>query len=176
MEHPTDLAEVGKSIKEMGFKTHTLLEDLEEMRTFFVFLDVLLASVGTVALVVAGLGIINTLLMAVLERRQEIGIYKAIGASNGDLVVLFLTEASILGFAGGIGGLGLGRFVSWLIQIVINAYVRTQGVETHLEVFQFPPWLLGATVLFSMVVAVIAGVYPAMRAARVDPIQALRAK
>lgn len=176
VEHPSDLAKVEKNIKEMGFKTHSLLEDLEEMRTFFVFLDVLLASVGTVALVVAGLGIINTLLMSVLERRQEIGIYKAIGASNGDLMVLFLTEASILGLAGGIGGLGLGRLVSWLIQVVINAYVRTQGVQTHLEVFQFPPWLLGATVLFSMIVAVVAGVYPAMRAARVDPIQALRAE
>ncbi len=176
VEHPSNLTEVEKSIKKMGFKTHTLLEDLEQMRTFFVFLDVLLASVGTVALVVAGLGIINTLLMAVLERRQEIGIYKAIGASNGDLVVLFLTEASILGLVGGVGGLGLGRFVSWLIQVAINTYARSQGVEDHLAMFQFPPWLLAATVLFSIIIAVVAGVYPAMRAAKVDPIQALRAK
>ena len=176
VRHPGNLAEVEKSVQEMGFKTHTVLSDLEEMRTFFVFLDVLLASVGTVALVVAGLGIINTLLMAVLERRQEIGIYKAIGASHGDLLVLFLTEAGILGLVGGIGGLGLGRAVSWLIQIAINAYARGQGVEDHLTVFEFPLWLSAATVLFSMTVAVIAGVYPALRAASADPIQALRAK
>ena len=75
-----------------------------------------------------------------------------------------------------VGGLGLGRAVSWLIQIAINAYACGQGVEDHLAVFEFPLWLSAATVLFSMTVAVIAGVYPAVRAARVDPIQALRAK
>ena len=144
------------------------------MRTFFVFMDVLLAAVGTVALVVAGLGIVNTLLMSVLERYQEIGIYKAIGASDGDLVVLFLTEAGIIGVLGGLGGLVLGRAVSWGLEIAVNVYARTQGVTEHLALFAFPIWLLVATVVFAVTVSVLAGVYPAIRAARVDPIQALR--
>jgi len=170
----TDVAPVDKAIQEMGFRTRTLLSRLEEMRTFFVFVDVLLAAIGTVALVVAGLGIINTLLISVLERYQEIGICKAIGASDGDLIVLFLTEAGTIGLMGGLGGLALGRGVCWLLETAINAYARTHGVTAHLDVFAFPLWLLTATVLFSAVISVLAGVYPALRAARVDPIRALR--
>jgi putative ABC transport system permease protein len=176
VERPSDLLSVEKRIQQMGFNTHTLANELEEMRAYFVFLDVLLASVGTVALVVAGLGIVNTLVMSVLERYQEIGICKAIGASNGDLLVLFLTEASLIGLIGGIGGLGLGRLVSWLLEIGVNAYARGQGVTIHMTLFAFPSWLTAAVVLFSVVVAVLAGVYPALRAARVDPIRALRAE
>ena len=170
----TDVAPVDRAIQAMGFHTRTLLSRLEEMRTFFVFMDVLLAAVGTVALVVAGLGIINTLLISVLERYQEIGICKAIGASDGDLMVLFLTEAGIIGLLGALGGLVLGRAVCWLLEVAVNAYARTHGVAAHLNHFAFPLWLLGATVLFSAAISVLAGVYPALRAARVDPIQALR--
>jgi putative ABC transport system permease protein len=174
VRRPSDLASVEQKIKEMGFHTRTLLSELEEMRTFFVFMDVLLASVGTVALVVAALGIVNTLLMSVLERYQEIGIYKAIGASDGDLVVLFLTEAGMIGLLGGLGGLALGGAVSWVLELAVNAYARRQGVTFPLELFAFPAWLLAGTVLFAIVVSIVAGVYPAVRAARVDPIRALR--
>jgi putative ABC transport system permease protein len=172
----TDVAPVDKAIQAMGFNTRTLLSRLEEMRTFFVFMDVLLAAIGTVALVVAGLGIINTLLISVLERYQEIGICKAIGASDGDLMTLFLTEAGIIGVLGALGGLALGRAICWVLEIAVNAYARTHGVTAHLDVFAFPLWLLAATVLFSAAISVLSGVYPALRAARIDPIQALRRK
>ena len=75
---------------------------------------------------------------------------------------------------GGLGGLVLGRVVSWILEIGVNAYARTQDVTVQLDLFAFPLWLLAATVLFSIVVSVLAGVYPALRAARVDPIKALR--
>ena len=170
----SDVAPVEKAIQAMGFETRTLLAQLDKMRTFFVFVDVLLAAIGTVALLVAGLGIINTLLISVLERRQEIGICKAIGASDGDLLVLFLTEAGLIGLMGGLGGLALGRGVAWILEIAVNAYARTHGVTAHLDVFAFPIWLLAATVGFAAAISVLAGVSPALRAARVDPIQALR--
>ena len=174
VERPNDLVRVENRLKEMGLGTQTAVGQLDELRTFFVFLDVLLAAVGTVALVVAALGIINTLLMAVLERYQEIGTYKAVGASDGDIVVLFLTEAVLLGFLGGLGGLALGRVVSWGLEIGINIYARDQGVESSLAMFDFPLWLSVATVAFATLIAVLAGVWPALRAARIDPIRALR--
>lgn len=174
VERPSDLIRVETRLKEMGLGTKTTVGRLEELRTFFVFLDVLLAAVGTVALVVAALGIINTLLMAVLERYQEIGTYKAVGASDGDVVVLFLTEAVLLGFFGGLGGLALGRAVSWAIEFGINIYARQQGVEAPLNFFGFPLWLSLATVAFATLIAILAGVWPALRAARIDPIRALR--
>ncbi len=174
VEHPSDLVRVENRLKELGLRTQTAVGRLDEMRTFFVFLDVLLAAVGTVALIVAALGIINTLLMSVLERYQEIGTYKAVGASDGDVVVLFLTEAVLLGFLGGLGGLALGRVVSWGLEIGINIYARGQGVEAPMVMFNFPIWLSLATIAFSTAIAVLAGVWPALRAARIDPIRALR--
>lgn len=170
----TDVAPVDKAVQAMGFRTRTLLSRLEDMRTFFLFMDVLLAAVGAVALLVAGLGIINTLLISVLERYQEIGICKAIGASDADVFVLFLTEAGAIGLIGGLSGLALGRAVCWGLEAAINSYARTQGITAYLEVFAFPLWLVAATALFSLGISVLAGVYPALRAARTDPIRALR--
>jgi ABC-type antimicrobial peptide transport system permease subunit len=169
-----DLTTVEEQIKKMGFDAHTMLSRFKEVRMFLIFLQVLLGAVGTVALVVAALGIINTLLMTVIERQQEIGICKAIGASNGDIAVMFLTEAALLGLLGGLGGLLLGRVVSWILEIVINAYARSQGATEAIRVFAFPFWLLACTVLFAVGVSVLAGVWPALRAARIDPIRALR--
>ncbi len=172
-----DAANVGaveETIRSMGFHTSAMLRHFQEMQNFFIFLRVLLAAVGSVALVVAALGIVNTLLMSVLERHQEIGIYKAVGASDGDLVTLFLTEAGMIGLWGGLGGLVLGRVVSSGLEIAVNVYARRQGATEPLELFAFPIWLLASTVLFAVVVSIVAGVYPALRAARVDPIKALR--
>ena len=174
--HPKEIESVEEEIGKMGFKTRTFMSRFDEMRNFFLFLDVLLASVGTVALIVAALGIVNTLLMSVLERYQEIGVYKTIGASDGDLLVLFLTEAGVIGLLGGLGGLLIGSVVSWGLEIAANMYAQSQGATAELELFAFPLWLLLGAIGFSIAVSVFAGVYPALRAARVDPIKALRSE
>jgi len=174
VENPGNTGDVEQKIRAMGFQARSLLDRMKKMQSFFIFIDVVLACIGAVALIVAGLGIVNTLLMSVLERRREIGTYKAVGASDGDLVVLFLTEASMIGLAGGLAGMVLGRLVSWLLNIAVNVYTASQGVEEHVDVFDFPLWLMAGSVAFAIVVAVLSGVYPAVRAARVDPIRALR--
>jgi putative ABC transport system permease protein len=174
VKHPSDLFGVEEQIQGMGYQTQTLLGQFKEMRTGFVLIDLILTAVGTVALVVAGLGIINTLLMAVLERYREIGTYKALGASDGDVRLLFLAEAGLVGFLGGLGGLVLGRVVSWAIEVLVNALARSKGIDEPVMAFAFPWPLLAGAVLFALLVSVVSGVYPAGRAARVDPIRALR--
>jgi putative ABC transport system permease protein len=174
VHRPTDLFKVEQQIKDMGFQTRTLFAQIKDIRKGFLIMDAVLGAVGTVALVVAGLGIINTLLMAVLERYREIGTYKALGASNGDVRVIFLTEAGLVGLVGGLGGLALARLVSWLMEMAVNAYARSQGIDDPVMAFAFPFYLLAGAVLFALAVSLISGVYPATRAARVDPIQALR--
>ena len=174
VRNPLDVRKVEKAIQALGFETDAVLNRIEDARRFFVFMQLLLASVGTVALVVAGFGILNTLLMSVMERYQEIGVYKAIGASNGDLRVIFLSEAALLGLMGGLTGLVLARVVSWILQIGIDIYATREGVAGPLTMFQFPPWLLSGAVAYALLVSLISGWYPASRAARVDPIQALR--
>lgn len=171
---PSDLFVVEKEIKDMGFQTETLLARVKQIREAFLIMDLVLTAVGTVALVVAGLGIINTLLMAVLERYREIGTYKALGASDGDVRVIFLAEAGLVGLTGGLGGLILGRVVAWAIEIVVNGIARNRGIDEPIVAFAFPFLLLAGAVLFAIAVSLVSGVYPAMRAARIDPIQALR--
>jgi putative ABC transport system permease protein len=171
---PSELFEVEKQIKDMGFRAETLLARVKQIREAFLIMDLVLTAVGTVALIVAGLGIINTLLMAVLERYREIGAYKALGASDGDVRVIFLAEAGLVGLAGGLGGLGLGRVVAWIIEVVVNLIAHSRGIDEPIMAFAFPFYLLGGAVLFAIGVSLLSGVYPAMRAARVDPIQALR--
>ncbi len=171
---PADLDNVEKQINRMGYHTQTVLSKLQNMRRFFLAIQLLLTVVGSIALGIAALGIVNTLLMAVLERYQEIGLCKAIGASDGDLFVLFLTEAGIIGLLGGLSGIALGWLMSWGMEAVASVYAHGHGITGRLDLFAFPIWLLAISIAFAVVVSIVAGIYPALRAARVDPIRALR--
>jgi putative ABC transport system permease protein len=168
------VGEVAGALGAMGYRTETFVERLDDMRAFFLLLDTLLAAIGTVALVVAGLGIVNTMLMAVLERTREIGVHKALGATDGDVRWMFLVEAAAIGATGGLGGLALGWAVSTALELGVNAYARSEGVAADVLAFSFPLWLLAGAFAFAVSISVIAGVIPATRAARVDPIHALR--
>jgi putative ABC transport system permease protein len=171
---PKDITRVEKEIRAMGFYTRSILSRLHDMQRFFLAIRILLTVVGTIALTIAALGIANTLLMAVLERYQEIGLCKAIGASDSDLFVLFLTEAGIIGLVGGLSGILLGWLLSCGMEALATVYAHRQEITGRLDLFAFPFWLLAALIAFAVVVSVVAGIYPALRAARVDPIRALR--
>jgi putative ABC transport system permease protein len=161
-------------IKELGFNTFSLLDATRSLRKFFAILDLFLGIFGSLALAVASLGIINTLVMSILERRREIGIMKAIGASDGDVQKLFFAEAGAMGVLGG----SLGVLLGWVIGRIINAgtrlYMMRQQQFTPDDVWSVPWWLVLGAIGFSVVVSLLAGLYPAARAARLDPVQALR--
>jgi putative ABC transport system permease protein len=173
-ENPGQVPRISQTIEDQGFRTRTVLRRLDEMHKAFLFIETLLTAVGSVALVIAGLGIANTLLMTVLERYEEIGLYKAIGATDGDVRVMFLAEAVVLGLVGSLAGLALAGMVCWVLQWAIGQYMANQGVDRPGDVFYFPWWLLTGAVAFSTALSILSGLYPASRAARVDPIQALR--
>ena len=113
------------------------------------------------------------MVMSILERTREIGIMKAIGGSDGDIRRIFLIEASAIGFFGGIVGVILGWGVGRIINIGANLYIQQQG-GTPGNIFSLPFWLIGGAIGFSIVISLLAGSYPAARAAKLDPIQALR--
>jgi putative ABC transport system permease protein len=164
---------VKKQIQAWGFKTFAMLDQLEEMKKAFIFMDMFLFAVGMIAITVASLGIVNTMVMSVFERYREIGIMKAVGAADRDVRKIFFFESGMIGFLGGVFGFALGWVVSTVINYIINYYTAKQGVP-YANYFIFPFWLLIGAVAFSVVVSLIAGVYPASRAAKVDPIVALR--
>jgi putative ABC transport system permease protein len=164
---------VQDAVRNLGFATFSLLDLTRSLRRVFAILDLLLGIFGSLALAVASLGIVNTLVMAILERRREIGVLKALGASDRDVRQLFFAEASVMGLAGGAFGVLLGWGIGRTIQFVTAAYLRQQGIPAE-NIWLVPWWLVLGAMAFSLVVSLAAGMYPAARAARLDPVEALR--
>jgi ABC-type lipoprotein release transport system permease subunit len=173
VQDPAKVAQVQDAIKNMGFRTFSVLDATKSLRRFFTVLDLFLGIFGSLALAVATLAIINTLVMAVLERRREIGVMKAIGASDRDVKRLFFTEAGAMGLFGGVLGVLLGFAIGKAINIGTGIYLRNHQLPAE-PVWILPPWLIGAAIAFSILVSLLAGLYPASRAAKLDPVQTLK--
>ena len=170
---PSQVEKIESAIKEMGFSTFSLLDASRNLRLFFTIFDSLLAIFGSLALAVATLGIINTLVMAILERRREIGVLKALGAADRDVKQLFFAEAGVMGLTGGILGVGLGWVIGRAVTWGTNVYLQRQNLPPA-HVFSVPLWLVFGGIAFSVAVSLVAGLYPASRAARLNPVEALR--
>jgi putative ABC transport system permease protein len=173
VKSPTQVQPVEDAIKKMGFNTFSIVDATRSLRQFFAVLDLFLGIFGSLALAVASIGIINTLVMAILERRREIGIMKAIGASDGDVKGLFFAEAGVMGVFGGVVGVALGWTIGRIINFGTNVYLKRQHFPPE-QIWFVPWWLVVGAIAFAIVVSLLSGLYPASRAARLDPVQALR--
>lgn len=170
---PSLVEAIETAIKNMGFGTFSLLDATKNLRVFFAIFDMLLLIFGGLALAVATLGIINTLVMAILERRREIGILKALGAADRDVKQLFFVEASVMGLLGGVLGVGFGWLVGRAVTVGTNLYLKRQGLPGT-DVFFVSWWLVLLAIVLAVLVSLAAGVYPASRAAKLNPVEALR--
>ncbi|MGA8432299.1 MAG: FtsX-like permease family protein [Candidatus Sulfotelmatobacter sp.] len=173
VSNPKYVQPVEDSIKKIGFTTFSILDASKSLTLFFRILDLFLGIFGSLALAVASIGIVNTLVMAILERRREIGIMKAIGASDGDVQKLFFAEAGAMGILGGVVGVALGWAIGQVINFGTNIYLKRQALPPE-HFWAVPWWLVAFAVVFAFVVSLVSGLYPAGRAARLDPVQALR--
>ncbi|HEX3352192.1 MAG TPA: FtsX-like permease family protein [Terriglobales bacterium] len=173
VKNPKQVEAVEQAIKKLGFNTFSILDATRSLRQFFAVLDLFLGIFGSLALAVASIGIVNTLVMAILERRREIGIMKAIGASDGDVKKLFFAEAGAMGVLGGVVGVMLGWAIGHVINLGTNIYLKRQALPPE-SFWAVPWWLVGAAIVFAFIVSLLSGLYPAARAARLDPVQALR--
>lgn len=170
------VSSIKKTVDERGFGAQSYEDIANQMSRIFNIMQIVMGVVGGIALLVASLGIVNTMIMSVLERTREIGIMKAVGARNRDIRSIFLTEASFIGLFGGLVGLSLGFLGSRLIQTVINSYLTSKSASSSSEslTFYIPSYLSVGVVVFSIIVAAVAGYFPARRAAKLDPAEALR--
>jgi putative ABC transport system permease protein len=173
VKNPKQVETVEQAIKKLGFNTFSILDATRSLRQFFAVLDLFLGIFGSLALAVASIGIVNTLVMAILERRREIGIMKAIGASDGDVKKLFFAEAGAMGVLGGIVGVMLGWAIGHVINLGTNIYLKRQALPPE-SFWSVPWWLVVAAIVFAFIVSLVSGLYPAARAARLEPVQALR--
>ena len=171
--------DIATQITDMGFMANTPQEFIQGVNSFFIVLQVIFGGVGGVALLVAAIGIANTMTMAILERTREIGLMKAVGATNRDVLSIFLGEAAGIGFVGGVGGIVLGILVGKVINIFGSVYMAGQssggygGIGSGISVVT-PVWLILFAILFSTVIGLLSGLYPALRAASLVPVKALK--
>jgi putative ABC transport system permease protein len=171
--------EVEEELTEMGFPPFSQRQQVEQTNAYFATVQAVLGGIGAVALLVAAFGIANTMLMAIYERTQEIGLMKAVGATNRDVMTVFLAESGGIGLMGGVGGVVLGVLVNGVIN-VISRGVSAQQVAGGASpgpsgsVAYTPFWLPVFAIGFAVFVGIASGVYPASRAARLSPIQALK--
>ena len=171
---PVALTEVRKQITDKGFASFSIVDQLDQIRTVFLIVDSVLGLLGGISLLVASFGIANTMIMSILERTREIGIMKAIGAEDREIKLIFFVEAAVIGVFGGI----VGVLVAWGIDGIANrlAYrfiLKPQGAS-FIDFFSLPIYLSVGAILFALVVSIVAALYPAARAARIDPVRALR--
>lgn len=171
---PVALTAVRKRLTELGFGSFSIVDELDQIRTVFLILDSVLGLLGGISLLVASFGIANTMIMSILERTREIGIMKAIGAEDREIKLIFFVEAAVIGLCGGV----IGVLLAWGIDAIANrlAYrfiLKPQGAS-FVDFFSLPPWLSASAILFALVVSILAALYPAARAARIDPVRALR--
>ncbi|MFO0851925.1 MAG: FtsX-like permease family protein [Gemmataceae bacterium] len=171
-----DLRRVVEGVAAAGFEKHDLLKFYDATRRQVVLTAAGLNLFALLALLVACLGITNTLVTSVVERTREIGILKAVGASGRQVWGVFLAEGAVIGLAGGLLGLALAAGLTVPADALVRRLIEQSTTEKILTqtVFEFPLWLATATVGFAVGVTTLAAAYPARRAARIDPIEALR--
>ena len=174
VEDPVQLTEVRQKITDLGFSSFSIVDEIDQIRTVFLIIDSVLGLLGGISLLVASFGIANTMIMSILERTREIGIMKAIGAEDREIKLIFFVEAAVIGVVGGI----LGVLIAWGIDGLANrlAYrfiLKPQGAS-FIDFFSMPIYLSLGAILFALVVSILAALYPASRAARIDPVRALR--
>jgi len=170
---PKNVLQVEEAVKNMGFQTFSLLDATRNLRLFFTVFDLFLGLFGSLALTVASLGIINTLVMAILERRREIGVLKALGATDGDVRSLFFAEAGAMGLFGGVFGVAIGWLIGQALTWGTTFYLHRQDLP-GVKISHVPWWLAVSAIAFAVTVSLLAGLYPAGRAARLNPVEALR--
>jgi len=170
--------EIADQITQMGYQAFTPQSFLEGINNFFLILQVIFGGVGAIALLVAAIGIANTMAMSILERTREIGLMKAVGATNRDVLAIFLGEAAGIGFLGGLGGVLIGWLASYGINLIAIVFLANQvseqgGAPPSVAVYT-PIWLPVFALLFSTLVGMLSGLYPALRAATMIPVLALK--
>lgn len=167
-----DVDKAKEEIKNMYFQVTTIKDLIDQIDKVFLLFQIILGLIGGIGLLVSSLGIINTMTISLLERTHEIGIMKAIGASNRDLRRIFFAESALIGLFGGISGVAIAIFFEIIFNTIIKSLVEDSGQS--FDLFITPVVFSLCMIAFAIFVSVVSGIYPAIRAQRLSAIDALR--
>ena len=172
VDESANVEDVLQTIQDMGYRGEANKEWLEEIEKEFMIIEAVLGGIGAISLLVAAIGIANTMTMSTYERTKEIGIMKVLGCSLGNIRTMFLTEAAFIGLLGGVAGVALSFLLSIVVNKVAPAVMSdfTEGAKISL----IPLWLVLLSIIFSTIIGMIAGFFPAQRATKLSPLAAIR--
>jgi putative ABC transport system permease protein len=173
VDKSSNAAAVAKQIRALGVGAVDAETSIKSQLAIFNIIGAVLGGIGGIALAVAAVGVVNTMIMAILERTREIGVMRAVGAKRTTVSSLFTIEASLLGFWGGVFGVGVGYGLTRVANVVINKQLASNSIKVR-DIIGLPIWLIVAVVAITTVIGMLAGLYPARRAAKLDPVEALR--
>lgn len=169
----TNVEELSEKIKDLGYLYVSSVEMAKEVEESLGAINIAFVVLGVIVLFVSAIGIVNTMTMSVIERTKSIGVMKSVGANKGAIRTMFLVQSSLIGFIGGSVGILVGLGVNKLVEIGAMMLIEKQGINASITIGL--PWYLVVLVLvFSLIIALISGIYPANRAAKLDTIEALR--
>lgn len=166
-----NVLDVQKSITDMGYQAYSSMQWLEQAQEQTDMIQAVLGGIGAVSMFVAAISIANTMMMSIYERTKEIGVLKVLGCSLGSIRNMFLIEAGFIGFIGGGVGLGLSYGVSYLVNRFLGGALMGMGGS---DISRIPPWLSGVAVVFAIIIGMLAGLFPAIRAMKLSPLAAIR--
>lgn len=166
--------ETRRQIESLGFQTNSLTDTLTEIDNIFRFLNIILIGFGSIGMIVAVLGMFNTMTISLLERTREIGLMMALGARRKDMRKLFTIEALLISLVGAIIGIALAYIAGRIVNLVINVGAQSRGVSDTFDVFATPIWSIFVVIGATLIVGWLVVYFPARRAQRINPIDALR--
>lgn len=175
VDDPSNAEDVEQKLRDKGYTAFSVATVLKRLESSLTVVTVILSFLTGIALIVATLGIVNTMITSVIERTREIGVWKAVGATNTQVQLVFLIESALIGLIGGLMGLGVAALAMWPGDIIArNLIAQRTSFPYEGSVFIMPIWLQFTGPVLGTLVAVLAAIYPARRASRVDPVTALR--
>lgn len=175
VDESNNVEDVLQTIQSMGYRAEANKEWLEEIEKEFMIIEAVLGGIGAVSMLVAAISIANTMTMSIYERTKEIGIMKVLGCGLGNIRSMFLSEAAFIGFLGGLAGIGLSYLLSIVVNRVAPSFVgESMDLAEGAAISRIPPWLVLLAIIFSTIIGMVAGFFPAQRATKLSPLAAIR--
>lgn len=175
VDDTANIEAVAAEVEKLGYGATTAKDMLDQINNILLTISIVLAIIGGISLFVASIGIINTMIMAIYERTHEIGVMRACGATRATVRRLFTFEAGLLGFFGGVFGVGVSYGIGQVANLIASKYGGPQLGDLPLDkIVSFPWWLIASVIGFTSLLGVMSGFFPALRASRLNPVEALR--
>lgn len=169
-----EVENINKEVKNMEYISLSMESLAKEIKSYLIIIQLILSALGLIVLVVASIGVVNTMTMVIHEKTKSIGIMKAVGASKNNIATVFSAQAAALGFVGGFMGIIFSSINILIFNVGLSAYLKSKGGSGDIGMkFSLPIWLTLGALVFAIIISIIAGIYPAKKASKLDPVEAL---